>query len=187
MRTITKTMTSLISTAALVLLAPAVANATIIWDWSFDNTSGQFITTGSDASVAGTYTLLDFSVTASDVATVGSLSLGDYAYGPFSTNDPFSMVWDGGQVIDWLHSGNNSFDWWAFDETSTGNDIFFGWETGNINTVDQAAYYMGDNSNPSYTVSVSAATSTTVAEPGILSLMGAGLIGLGLMRRRRMA
>lgn len=170
----------------LALAAPNPASASIIWNWSFTSEAGQFVTDGTNA-VPGTYTLVDFSVTASTTGgTIGSLSGGQYFVPLFSTDPPLSFVWDGTQVTQWLHSGGNTFDWWAFgDSTQAGYAYFFGWDTGNINDPTRGAHYNGLINDPLAvgTLSISP-DGGAVPEPSAMILLGGGLAFLAFMRKR---
>ncbi len=60
---------------AVLLLIATNSRADQIWIWSFANERGTFLTDGT-ASVPGTYTLIDFSVTASSAGgTIGRCQL----------------------------------------------------------------------------------------------------------------
>jgi hypothetical protein len=97
----------------LTLLALAgicgVAQAGIEWTWANAGTGteqGTFITDGalvSEAAPAGTYTIIDFSVTATAYSIpIGSMSAGDYY-----TNQPeIGFDWDGAApTVFWRLSG----------------------------------------------------------------------------------
>lgn len=157
------------------------ANAAIMWDWSFGSNIGQFTTDGSTAT-AGTYLINDFSVTSSGLgATIGSWSGGQYSPNGFSTNSPYSLVWDGSSVINWLHSGGNGFEWIVFDDSLSSNHFLFGWETGGINTVNQAAFFPASSTSSLLSVNVV----NSVPEPASLVLLALGLIGLGFARKQK--
>ena len=158
-------------------------NAEIVWDWSFASESGQFVTEGSIAS-PGEYELLDFSVTASATGgSIGSLLGGDYLTGTLSTPEPFSFTWDGSQVTQWQHSGSNTFDWWAFEDSADYTQLyFFGWDTGSINDPASAALYdlnLGSNSPRA----VGDVTVSPIPEPASLCLIALISGGLGFTRR----
>jgi len=156
------------------------------WDWSFGSESGTFLTNGSGSS-AGTYVLQDFAVTSSATGgTLGSLLGGQYNTNMYATYQPFSFDWNGSSVTTWHQSGSNTFDWWAFGQEGSIMSYFFGWDTGNINDPTKAAHYDGnDLNNPAYTVTVTAENgSAPVPEPSTFLLLGAGLAGVGFLRRR---
>lgn len=158
------------------------ANANIIWNWSFASEAGQFVTDG-DSPIAGTYTMMDFSVTSSATGgTLGSLSGGNYATNAFSTYQPFSFDWDGSEVTKWNSEGFNTFDWWVFRDVAIPNQYyFFGWDTGNINDVTRGAHY--DSSLGDYQPLAVGDIHVYTPEPATMSLLGIGT--LSLIRRKK--
>jgi hypothetical protein len=136
---------SLIFVDIFILFAVTTAEADITWDWSFNSEVGQLLTEGTvfgGLVQPGTYEVLDFSVSSSSYgASIGSWLAGQYYPNGFATDPPYFLVWDGSKVTQWLHSGGNGFYWLVFNDLANSNYYFFGWETGNINTTLQAAYY----------------------------------------------
>ena len=167
----------LAAVACISLAAPAE----IVWDWSFVSESGQFVTDGSNAS-PGTYTLLDFSVTASATGgTIGSLSAGDYLTGAWDTDEPFSFYWDGGQVIQWMHTGENSFDWWTFQDSADPMQTYdFGWDIGNVNDPTKGSHWSSDEG----ALAGGDVLVAPIPEPTSLSLMVLVFGGICFLRRR---
>ncbi len=173
----------------LAVSAPS-SHASISWDWSFGTNSGQFTTTGTaigNVASAGTYSVTNFAVTSSGTgATIGSLLGGQYDDSDsLVTNLPYSLVWDGSVVTSWIHSGSSGFDWLVFDDLSNSNYFFFGYETGNINTAMQAAYF--PYSETSSTLSINVSSVAAIPEPEIYAMMGLGLGLIGWARRRKPA
>jgi hypothetical protein len=173
---------------ALISASLASANATQVWNWSFADETGQFITDGT-AGTPGTYTLLDFKVTSSGAgATLGSLSAGDYATGAvaYSTDQPFYFDWDGSAVTQWHHSGANLFNWWAFDDVAGPGQYYFGWDLDNVNTTSKATYYLTATTS-GYVPEVGTISVSPVPDAGsaLAMLGGAGALMFTLRLRSR--
>jgi hypothetical protein len=174
--------------ALILLCSVAQSEASQMWAWSFAGESGLFVTSGT-APLPGTYTLEDFVVTSSVAGgTVGSVSGGQYSASGFSSTLPYDMVWDGTAVTTWLAAGNNTFDWWPFDDLTSTQYYFFGWDTGNFNVPGRAALY-----DPAFglwsPISVGDVTVTpygnVVPDGGsTLLLLGVGLAGVRAWRTR---
>jgi hypothetical protein len=170
---------------ALLLIWSATTNASVVWDWSFNGESGQFITDGTDHS-AGTYNVADFVVlSSSSGASIGSWSGGQYDDTEFSNGSPYWFVWDGAQVTELISSQSNWDSWFTFDDLGSNITYLFGWETGNINTLTHASAYditVSCCSQASYVYSV---TPSQVPVPAAVWLFGSALAGLGWLRRKQ--
>jgi hypothetical protein len=88
-----------------------------MWVWSFGGEAGTFETIGT-VSGAGTYGYVpgSFTVTSSTQGLpIGSVAGGQYldGYAILSTSLPYSLVYDGSAVTDWLKTGANLADWWV--------------------------------------------------------------------------
>lgn len=170
-----------IAFAATGFFFSSVSRADVGWDWSFNSEVGGFVTDGNNYD-PGVYTIIDFSVSASAVGgTLGSLLGGQYTQSGFSTNPPYTFVWDGVSVTAWFHTGGNTFDWNVYeDQVNTNHFYFFGWADGNINDPTSAAYYDANNG-----VALSVGTVTVTPIPGPSGLAILGIAGAAGRRRRR--
>ena len=100
-----KIMLTILTLAAIC----GAAQAGIVWSWTNAGTGteqGTFITDGnlvSDLAPAGTYTVIDFSVTATAyIIPIGSMSSGDY----FTNQPDIGFDWDGSiPTVFWRSSG----------------------------------------------------------------------------------
>ncbi|NRF66297.1 PEP-CTERM sorting domain-containing protein [Aquincola sp. S2] len=174
----------ILALAALAAIAQS-AQADIVWNWSFAGETGQFVTDGTGGG-AGTYNVIDFSVTSSAVGgTLGSLLGGQYTDGQFVTDMPYSFVYNGSAVTQWLHSGANSFDWLTFDSPTSSISYFFGWDSGNLNDPTKAAWWTGNAAGQHGAATVTVTVANAVPEPTPLALLALGLAGLALQARRR--
>lgn len=180
-----KKMVALLATGILIFMLSGAANATM-WNWSFGNETGQFVTDGI-GSKPGTYSLIDFSVTSSSVGgTIGSFSSGQYVDGFYRTYFPYSFAYDGSTVTSWNHSGPNDFDWWAFSSLTSNISYLFGYDSGGTNNPYMATWYNSTTGQlGSDLINVVCADAAPVPEPATLLLMGIGLLGLTGYHRKR--
>ncbi|NER06173.1 MAG: hypothetical protein F6K17_28100 [Okeania sp. SIO3C4] len=97
------------------LSATSVAQAAILWDWSFNGTETvRFTTDGNfaDLASANTFNIIDFQVLASiEPSVVGADFINDPA-----TNSQQGFIWNGSQITQVFRGGSNilhfvHYDW----------------------------------------------------------------------------
>jgi uncharacterized protein YhjY with autotransporter beta-barrel domain len=105
---------------------PEAARGDVIWDWSFAGSEqGRFRTDGSLAggvAPAGTYTVLDFEVTGSAFAPLGSIGAGDYDEGAQPGN---GFLWDGSAPTQFFRDGGLATNGSNFYSTLTDHRFTF--------------------------------------------------------------
>jgi PEP-CTERM motif len=173
--------------ASLFALTPA--NATIVWDWSFNGEAGTFQTDGTaTANVAppGQYTLQNFTVTSSAAgAGLGSLTGGQYGLigitysGP---GGPTAFDWNGSSVTEWDRVGEYSE--WVFLPRPGWEDVYvFGGKVGAYDPT--SAYLVVFGSQPISEGTLSITVADAVPEPSTWAMMILGFLGLGWLAYRR--
>lgn len=159
------------------------------WNWSLDGSglAGTFETVQAYTG-AGTYNYVlgSFAVTASAVPGLptGGVSSGEYGESAFSTSPPYSFVFDGAQVTQWIKTGGNLADWWVFPvlpDSGFFNFIDFGWANGSIPSM--GAYRTINAGTPGWNLTI--APVSAVPLPAALPLFATVLAGGGLIAWRR--
>jgi hypothetical protein len=157
-----------------VAVSSGVARADVIWNWSFDGQAGTLTTGGSavgGTALAGTYTLIDFSVTTSAAGEqLGSVSGGQYSdsSGTLSTEPPYSLQWSGSAVTQFDQSGSNLANWWVIEDTSLAEYFLFGFGVSGLNSGEATLSLCTPCTSP-------LATGALTVEPVPAPLIGSGL------------
>ena len=173
--------------AALLLCALASSSQATTWAWSFGTEHGTFVTTGTD-STAGTYEVLDFSVTASGHgASLGSLSGGAYQANAYDTSAPYRFEWNGTAVTRWLHGGANLYDWNLYHDSTLPDRYYAFGLDGLFFNVPTSAAYVSLTGITGQALESTPFTVTAIPEPANLALMLAGLGFLALRRNTAVA
>jgi PEP-CTERM motif len=172
--------------AAALFGASASANASIVWNWSFQGEVGTFTTSGTalgNVATPGTYDLEDFSVAASATGRPLGTLLGGQYLSAFGAQDDFQ--WSGSAVTQWRTNARQHFLF--FVDSVNEHSYFFGWNGlaldvggGSVSSESIASSYGPVN------VSLPGNTIGAVPEPAAWAMMiaGFGVVG-GAARRRR--
>jgi hypothetical protein len=180
------------------LLALSTANATIVWDWSFNGEAGTFQTDGiaqGNVAAPGQYNFQNFAVTSSAAgAGLGSVTGGQYAwilatFLPAPGGKSFTAFdWNGSSVTEWYRAGWESN--WVFMPwvlySKTGSTIYGLYDFGDkygAGLDPTSAYLIGGGLISEGTLSVTVAS--PVPEPSTWAMMIIGFCGLGFMAYRR--
>ena len=103
--------------------------------------------------------------------------------GEWETVEPFSFYWDGNQVTQWLHSGENGFDWWTFQDTAKPTETYdFGWDIGEINDPTKGSHWSSELGIDD-ALAIGDVTVSPIPEPSSLSLIVLASAGLYVLRR----
>jgi hypothetical protein len=177
-----------------ILLATVPANATILWDWSFNGEAGTFLTDGTaPANVAppGQYTLQNFAVTSSAAgAGLGSLTGSQYMLvnilGP-PPGGPTAFDWNGSSVTDWDRIGFDMANWFFYPYVLYKGTPIRGYDFGakfGAGADPTSAFLFGPQGLISEgTLSITVADA--VPEPSTWAMMIIGVCGLGFLAYRR--
>jgi PEP-CTERM motif len=183
---------ALASAAALFsLTASSNAQASIVWDWSFQGETGFFTTSGNapgNVAAPGIYNLEDFGVTSSGLGNiVGSLLGGQYSAGGLGATLPYDFNWNGSAVTFWNMAGTYPNDVWLFRQSGTQfRRYIFGSDDESPQVGDAYARNISADSYGPVTVSVSSSIVGAVPEPASWAMMivGFGFVGAGMRFRR---
>lgn len=189
MRKFTKNTAKAAAVAALFLTS-VNAQASVVWNWSFQGEAGTFTTSGTapgNVAAAGTYNLEDFSVTTSGLGNaIGSLLGGQYSAGGQGASLPYDFNWNGSAVTFWNMAGTFPSDVWRFGQAGAPfRRYVFGSDDESPQVGDALAQTINSASHGPVTVSVLGNTIGAVPEPAAWSMMlaGFGLVGSAIRRR----
>ncbi len=177
--------------AMALLSASTSAQASIVWNWSFQGEAGTFTTSGTapgNVAAPGTYNLEDFSVTSSALGNVvGSLQGGQYLAGGLGASLPYDFNWNGTAVTFWNMAGTFPSDVWRFRQAgSPFRRYTFGSDDESPQVGDALAQTINSASHGPVTVSVLGNIGNAVPEPAAWAMMiaGFGVVGAAARRRR---
>jgi PEP-CTERM motif len=182
---------ALASAAVLfTLAASSSAQASIVWNWSFQSETGFFTTSGTapgNIAAPGTYNLEDFDVTSSGLGNiVGSLLGGQYTAGGLGATLPYDFNWNGSAVTFWNMAGTYPNDVWLFRQSGTQfRRYIFGSDDESPQVGDAYARNISADSYGPLTVSVLNSSVGAVPEPASWAIMiiGFGFVGAGMRNR----
>ena len=174
--------------AATALLLATPANASILWNWSFNGEAGTFLTAGTASAsndvASGRYNLLDFAVTASaSGADLGSISGGPYRKIGITVPEGTVVV----TRFDWNGSSATGFqgepgvvNWWLFMDPGNPSK-FYSFGSDENNPLGARLFADGSLSEGTVLVTVSGA----VPELSTWAMIILGFAGIGFMAYRR--
>lgn len=158
------------------------AAGAVIWNWSYAGTeAGTFTTDGTLADAAGSYnfTVNDFSVTSSTIASLVGR--------PYSETQPVQgFLWDGAAATQFYRQSGaytNGSSFYVTPPDSSGTIYTFGFYADGTGAVGQL---VEGPFTPVVSPSALTLTPTAVPEPGTLAMLVAGLFcgGSAFSRRR---